>query len=323
MTTEPLVSVVMSVYNGAGTLAATMDSVLTQQGVSFEFIIIDDGSTDGSGAILGDYAQRDDRVLVIHQANSGLTRALIRGCAEARGRYIARQDAGGDRSLPGRLARQCAFLDAKPEAVMISCGTRFVGPRGELLYETIQRGDELQQGLNKLQAKQIRGPSSHPSVMFRRSAYVAVGGYRAEFQVAQDLDLWVRLMEQGQCMATPDILYETFWTHGSISHLRRRHQVQATAAIVACRERRRLGLSEQPILDLLRRELEQSRRPMAFFPGLERARFDYFVGSALAGRDSGAARRYFSSAVAAWPLHIKAWWKLLRCWMMQTLKPFP
>ena len=323
MTTEPLVSVVMSVYNGAGSLAATMDSVLTQQGVSFEFIIIDDGSTDGSGVILDDYARRDGRVRVIHQANTGLTRALIRGCAEARGRYIARQDAGGDRSLPGRLARQCAFLESKPEVVMTSCGTRFVGPRGELLYETIQHGDELQQGLSKLQADQIRGPSHHGSVLFRRADNVAVGGFRAEFQVAQDLDLWVRLMEQGQCMAIPDILYEAVWTHGSISHLRRRHQVQATEAIVACRARRRLGLSEQPILDQLRSELEQSRRPKAFFSGLERARFDYFVGSTLAGRDSGAARRYFSSAVAAWPLHIKAWLKLLRCWMMQTPKPFP
>lgn len=206
---------------------------------------------------------------------------------------------------------------------MTSCGTRFVGPRGELLYETIQHGDELQQGLSKLQADQIRGPSHHGSVLFRRADNVAVGGFRAEFQVAQDLDLWVRLMEQGQCMAIPDILYEAVWTHGSISHLRRRHQVQATEAIVACRARRRLGLSEQPILDQLRSELEQSRRPKAFFSGLERARFDYFVGSTLAGRDSGAARRYFSSAVAAWPLHIKAWLKLLRCWMMQTPKPFP
>jgi len=84
----------MSVYNGGTALAATLDSVLAQEGVAFEFIVVDDGSTDGSGALLDDHAQRDERLRVIHQDNRGLTRALIRGCAAARGPFIARQDAG-------------------------------------------------------------------------------------------------------------------------------------------------------------------------------------------------------------------------------------
>src|SRR5262245_12696845 len=99
------VSVVMSVYNGASSLSVTMNSVLSQAGVDLEFVIVNDGSTDGTGEILDDYALSDSRVRVIHQKNTGLTGALILGCAAATGEFIARQDVG-DTSLPGRLAFQ-------------------------------------------------------------------------------------------------------------------------------------------------------------------------------------------------------------------------
>ncbi|MFZ1576355.1 MAG: glycosyltransferase family 2 protein, partial [Chromatiaceae bacterium] len=230
MKATPPVSVIMSVYNGESSLTATLDSVLAQKGVVFEFIVVDDGSTDGGGAMLDDYARRDERVRVIHRENRGLTRALMRGCAAARGQYIARQDAG-DLSLPGRLARQFAFLESNPEVVLTACGSRFVGPAGEPLYEVIQQGDELQRGLEQLDSKRVRGPSHHGSVMFRRATYQAVGGYRPEFRVAQDLDLWMRLAEVGGCVAVPEVLYQACWQAGSISHLRREQQVLATGAI--------------------------------------------------------------------------------------------
>src|SRR5215472_5045758 len=102
MNGNPEVSVVMSVYNNAPDLARTLDSILSQEGVDFEFIVVNDGSSDQSGQILNKYAQRDSRLRIIHQENAGLTRALIRGCDVARGEYIARQDAG-DFSLPDRL----------------------------------------------------------------------------------------------------------------------------------------------------------------------------------------------------------------------------
>ena len=104
MNTNPEVSVVMSVYNGASHLAATLDSILSQEGVELEFIVVNDGSSDKSGQILNDYAQRDSRLRIIHQENTGLTRALIRGCDAARGEFIARQDAG-DISLPGPIEK--------------------------------------------------------------------------------------------------------------------------------------------------------------------------------------------------------------------------
>ena len=99
----PEVSVVMSAFNDAVTLPAALESILSQQGVELEFIVVDDGSTDGSAAILDEAARKDARLKVVHRPNAGLTRALIAGCALASAPWIARQDAD-DVSQPGRLA---------------------------------------------------------------------------------------------------------------------------------------------------------------------------------------------------------------------------
>ena len=96
MMSTPEVSVVMSVYNGAQSLVRTLDSILAQQAVELELIVIDDGCDDGSGRLLDELAARHPRMRVVHQDNTGLTRALIRGCGMARGAFIARHDAGGD-----------------------------------------------------------------------------------------------------------------------------------------------------------------------------------------------------------------------------------
>src|SRR6266496_3005617 len=115
MNDSPDVSVVMSVYNGADHLRETIDSILAQEGVAFELIVVNDGSTDQSAKILEEYASRDKRVRVFQQENQGLTRSLIRGCSEARGKYIARQDAG-DVSLTDRLVKQMNCLVASVDA---------------------------------------------------------------------------------------------------------------------------------------------------------------------------------------------------------------
>src|SRR5689334_13931050 len=104
MSDYPDVSVVMSVYNDARYLRDSIESILRQEGVTLEFIVIDDGSTDGSAAILDEFATKDSRLKVVHQQNRGLTLSLISGCAMARGRYIARQDSD-DISFSNRLRK--------------------------------------------------------------------------------------------------------------------------------------------------------------------------------------------------------------------------
>ena len=310
MNTYPEVSVVMSVYNGASHLAATLDSILSQEGVELEFIVVNDGSTDKSGQILDDYAQRDSRMHVIHQQNSGLTRALIRGCDAARGKFIARQDAG-DMSLPGRLARQRVILAAEPAVVMVSCATRFVGPSDEELFTVAQSSDELEEGLRQLTIEKVRGPSCHPSVMFRRSTYEQVGGYRAAFPVAQDLDLWMRISEVGRCFAMPEVLCQVKLAPGSISATRRDEQVLAAHCILACAAARRAGKSEAEHLSrwqielagLRSRAVGGRRHPT----GSEHARFYYFIARLLRRNRPECSRFYYWESIRSRVLYAPAW----------------
>jgi glycosyltransferase involved in cell wall biosynthesis len=310
MIAAPDVSVVMAVRNSANTLVQTMESILSQAGVSLEFVIINDGSTDDTAVILDGYAKRDDRVRVTHQDNKGLTRALIMGCSIARGQCIARQDGGGDVSLPGRLAHQFAFLCAHPGTAMTACGTRMIGPANEVLYEVCQRGRDLHQGLCSASPEHLLGPSHHGAVMFRRSAYVRAGGYREAFVVAQDLDLWARMAEIGDCLATPQILYEAKLTKGSISHLRRKEQIRVAHAIHACARARRTGADEGIILEGLPEQRVRDRGPIA--NRIEDARFYYFIGSLLRKRAVRPANSYFLRAVFRWPFDPRAWFGLLR-----------
>jgi glycosyltransferase involved in cell wall biosynthesis len=309
MSDKPVVSVVMSVYNGAATLAATMDSILSQNGLALEFIVVNDGSTDETAKMLDGYT-RDSRVRVIHQENTGLTRALIRGCAAAAGEFIARQDAG-DISLAGRLAVQRDVLRNDSNIVMTSCGTRFIGPGNENLYEVSRSGDELHHGLMQSHVARVHGPSSHSSVMFRRAAYQKVGGYREAFDVAQDLDLWLRLVEVGVCWATPEILCELHLSKNSIGALRRHEQIRTAKIILECAAARRAGRDESA---LVAKWLQQRKWKQFFLwrvpRKLQEAKFYYFVGSVLRHREPKQAQLYFWRAVSSWFPYPRAWYSI-------------
>jgi glycosyltransferase involved in cell wall biosynthesis len=302
----PQVSVVMSVYNGAATLRESVQSVLSQQGVDFEFIIVDDGSTDASAGVLDEFARADHRIRVIHQENRGLTLALIRGCAAATGEYIARQDCG-DVSLPGRLRAELRVMDSSADVVLVSCGTRYVGPAGERLYEVSIAGGDATDGLMALDIKTVRGPAHHGSTLFRRELYVRVGGYREQFYFAQDLDLWTRLVEHGRHTALAEVFYQATFALGSISSQHRRHQIACAKAILECAGLRRARLSEAPAI----------AKAAAIVPGprtvmpADRAAALYFVGVCLRNRADPRARQYFRDALRANPLHLKSAVRLL------------
>ena len=296
----PLVSVVMSVYNDAERLAKTLGSILDQEGVELEFIVIDDGSTDETGRILDDWARRDPRLRVVHQENRGLTRALIRGCKMARGTYIARQDGGGDVSLPGRLAAQVAVMENEPGAVAVSCGTRYLGPAGEVLTEVVRKGDEIQETLEDLYRSRKQGPSCHPSVLLLRVRYEEAGGYRPAFRVGQDLDLWLRMAEIGRFAALPQVFYETRLSSDSISANHRRAQGEALKTVTACGRCRRTGQSDDAVLARLS---ARRRPPLLSFGGkgnLQAARFHYFVAGMLKGKRPKRARYYYLKATRSW-----------------------
>ncbi len=306
MTASPQVSVVMSVYNGAESLRDSVESVLSQEGVDFEFIIVNDGSTDASASVLDDFAAADARIRLLHQANQGLTRALINGCALARGKYIARQDCG-DRSLPGRLRAQFEIMQSRPEAALVSCGTRFVGPHLEPLYDVALMEAEADAGLQTLELTRLRGPAHHGSTLFRRDLYERVGGYREQFYFAQDLDLWTRMVEHGRHVAMPELLYQATFALGSISSLQRQRQIECATLILESARLRRDGQSDAPVLSRAREIVPQAGKASSN----ETASALYFVGTCLSKHRDPRARRYYREALRANPLHFRSAIRLL------------
>jgi glycosyltransferase involved in cell wall biosynthesis len=289
------ISVVLAVYNDAAHIAATLDSILNQTERDFELIVIDDGSTDATPSIL---AKVDDpRLRVITQANAGLTRALIRGCREARAPIIARHDSG-DLSHPDRFRRQLALMTG--DVVLVACATRFVGPEGEPLYVTRVDANETRESLLHDDATKIHGIAGHGSAMFRRDAYERAGGYREPFYFAQDLDLWVRLAKEGRFAADDEALFTVLVEPRSITTANHDLQVKMKEIIVALRD--------DPY-----RTNELLAQAAAIRPrkGASPAAGLYFIGRCLRKQRDERARRYFVRAVAHDPLHWRAWLSLL------------
>jgi glycosyltransferase involved in cell wall biosynthesis len=301
MSNIPDVSVVMSVFNGASMLEETIQSILAQEAVEFELIAINDGSTDESGKILDRYAQRDDRVRVLHQENKGLTWSLIKGCELARGYLIARQDAG-DISHKKRLRKQLNLLTTSPDVVFCSSYSKFVGPSGEYLYTATI--DELDM-FPVEPSKAPRGPSHHGSVMMRRDAYVSVGGYRRAFYFAQDVDLWSRLLEQGRHATIPEELYQAQLQPSSLSGRYAKQQKNLAHLIKEATALRRNGGNDKEILEKASQIMPQGG--VAGRKGI--AAGAYFIGSCLQHRDRRAARRYFVEAIRNNPFLWRAWIK--------------
>jgi glycosyltransferase involved in cell wall biosynthesis len=303
------ISVVMGVYNAAEHLAATLDSILAQTERDFECIVVDDGSTDATPAILAAYAARDPRIHIITQENRGLTRALIAGCAAARGMYIARHDAG-DLSDPQRFELQKRALDADAEIVFVSSATLFAGPELEPLHVARSTGAALAPAfiLDLANARTIiDGPTHHGSVMFRRDAYERTGGYRAAFYYGQDFDLWYRLAEIGKFQAIDEVLYTARITTESISGSARELQKQLGMLSRAALEMRQRGESDATILERAAAIPHARRRVLS-----QRGKGLYFIGEALRRNGDRRARRYLRKSIASWPFAVRAWVRYLQ-----------
>ena len=189
---KPAVTVLMPVYNGARYLREALESILAQTCTDFEFLVIDDGSTDGSPDLVAAY--RDERIrLVRRERNMGLIATLNEGLQLARADLVARMDAD-DVAHPERLERQLAVLKAHPGLVLVGSDLEIIDAAGVPVgYEPKPVEDA---GL-KL-ALSVICAIAHPTVVFRRDAVLKVGGYREEFHAAEDYDLWTRLAGEGE-----------------------------------------------------------------------------------------------------------------------------
>ncbi len=197
------ISVVMSVYNSEKWLKDCISSILSQTFTNFEFIIINDGSNDRSEFIIQSFAYQDKRIKLYNQQNLGLTKSLNKAISLSSGKYIARIDAD-DISLPDRLKKQYEILESNNEIGLSYTSYFEIDKVGEKIKKVIAISKfekikyNLSKGVNNI---------AHSSVMFRKSIFEMLNGYREKFKKSQDIDLWLRMMKVTSFSSTGDQAY--------------------------------------------------------------------------------------------------------------------
>lgn len=210
----PRVTVLTTVYNGARYLDEAIDSVLAEEFGDFEYVIVDDGSTDGTADLLARAAARDPRIIVLrNETNRGIAASANRGLAVARGEYIARIDSD-DISMPGRFRRQVATLDARPEVALVSMNYESIDADGAVLARSHRDHPSIVVEYLLHFSNALGG---HSQVMFRSSVVEAVGGYDETCAAALDSDLWTRIVRHGRIVVLPEIGMRYRVHHESVS----------------------------------------------------------------------------------------------------------
>lgn len=198
----PLVSVIMSVRNGLPYIGETIESVLAQSLTDFEFIIVDDGSTDGTSDAVRRFD--DPRIALIEQVNTGVAVARNRATASSSGKYLAVIDAD-DRWLPDKLAHQVAFLEDNPDHVAVGGFTDVIDYDGTYIYtekKPVENADIVR-------IQNLRNPWTHSAVMYTRRAYDAVGGYYEPVrQYIVDYMLMFQLSLHGKVHQLPEVVVQ-------------------------------------------------------------------------------------------------------------------
>ncbi|MGC9469401.1 MAG: glycosyltransferase [Anaerolineae bacterium] len=202
----------MPVYDAEPFLREAIESILRQTFIGFEFVIIDDCSTDSSAEIVKSFS--DPRIHYFRNAqNIGLTRSLNRGLVLSQSPYVARMDAD-DVSMPQRLSRQIDFLDSNPEVGVVGSAVQIIDEEGNLCR--VKRLPKSHEVLTWCLC--LFSPIAHPTVMMRRNALEQVGGYRADLLTAQDYDLWWRISKVTRLANLPDVLLYLREQKASVRH---------------------------------------------------------------------------------------------------------
>lgn len=196
------ISVLMSVYNGEKHIREAIESILNQTYRNFDFIILDDASTDTTPQIIQSMAHQDDRIKILkNRRKLGLTKSLNKGLALAEGKYLARMDAD-DISLPDRFVNQVDFLDTNPEIGVGGTAYRVIDEEGKVG----QIHHPLTAPIILRWSSYFKNPLVHSTVVMRREILKNEEGYDERFKTAQDYDLWQRLGGKTRLANLPDVL---------------------------------------------------------------------------------------------------------------------
>ncbi len=198
MADNPQISVIMSVYNEERYLRQAIESILNQTLPDFEFIIVNDASTDSSLEIIQSYDDRRIR-MINNKTNIGLTRSLNIAIEQAQEKLIARQDAD-DISLPNRLEEQFRYFKLHPETALLGTSIYIIDEDGKRQGKRILSEDPSR---NNFQG----GLFAHGSAMFQTEIVRRLGGYNELFRYSQDYELWLRIAKHYQVRGLPQVLY--------------------------------------------------------------------------------------------------------------------
>jgi hypothetical protein len=240
---KPVVSVVMVACNVERFLAEAIESILAQTFSDFEFIIVDYGSTDGSKTIISGLAAKDTRIKLHEIPNCSLPEARNAGCFLAQGKYIAILDADNI-SLPGRLKWEVEFMEEHPKVGVVGGMTEAIDATGASLP-----GSGLPYGAapRPLENREIQSALLsdcviwHNSVLMRREAFAAVGGYRTICRQAEDYDLWLRIAERFEMANLKQAVFKYRYHPYQLSVRRRAQQTLCFLAVMTSAAYRRNG----------------------------------------------------------------------------------
>ena len=269
----------MPVFEAARYVAAAVESLRAQTFSDFELLIYDDGSTDGSAELIETTAAGDPRVKLFRRPHRGHTVWLQEGVATARGEFLARMDAD-DLALPQRLARQVEYLRRHPDCGVVGTDALLIDPDGRPIRPLAVRTEH-----EAIEAELLAGRGDailHPSALFRRAALVELGGYRPEFEPAEDLELYLRLAERWRVANLPETLLLYRQHLASVCTERKGAMRRVQRAILAEANRRR-GLAPPS-------ERCQAAEPPERTPAVDS--WHRWAHGAIEGGHLATARRY-------------------------------
>jgi glycosyltransferase involved in cell wall biosynthesis len=207
------VTVLMSMYNAEKYVAEAIESILTQTHTNFDFLVIDDGSTDKSKTIALKYARKDKRIILVeNESNLGLIESLNKGIQLCKTELIARMDAD-DWSLPERLEKQIKYLLSHPKVGVLGTNyITYVEKTGKKVKGHVQTNRNI---INLI--AYYAAPLMHASIMYKRSILIKVGGYNKKYTHTEDYELLLRLLPKYQLANISDRLYMRRWNDTSVS----------------------------------------------------------------------------------------------------------
>lgn len=218
---RPVVSVLMAVHNGEAFLCQTLVSISQQTLGDYEFVIVDDSSSDSTPQLLAAASAEDARIKIIrNDKNLGLTRSLNVGLAAANGKYIARIDAD-DLAEPRRLEEQALFLDEHNDHILVGARERVIDSEGRFL----RTGRGALSSFSFRYLSFFAPPITHSSAFFRKSTLVEFGlKYNEDCRTAQDFELWQRMQAHGKGHRLSNVLVQLREHEASISRVRKGEQ---------------------------------------------------------------------------------------------------